>query len=496
VLQSLVAELAPAGVVAIKVEIAGAKIIGCLDLDNLAINGCLVFKGCYFDAPIILDQTSLSELQLLNCYLAAGFSAEGLRVTHNLNLTRTTIRGEINLMAASLGGLRCSGATFQNDDGYAIKADNLKVAASVFFDAHCAEGGGHCSRRDHQRFQAMGGLRLIGARIEGALRCNGAIIDKRRSIYAFNGARMRVGGPVVLKRDSHSGHEFHSIGSVRLADAQIPILLDCEGAIFQKAQTGKTSFSIRGAEIGALAFRALARRPDGTVNFSYARVKRLADDRASWPEQGNLRLNGFIYDEISLVGKTDTEDANARLDWLALQTVLNRQSYRQLADVMRKSGRERSPRIILFELERRRRRESRHEQGLFNRFLGLLYRAIRYGYDPVKGALILALAVVLIGGFVFLFGSDSMTLKSEATQKARTPNVHAAEKTTNPFSPFAYSLDVFLPTHPLHQQDDWLPDGNTRKGIYLRRWLWGETLLGWGLTALLLAGLTGIVRNE
>jgi hypothetical protein len=74
--------------------------------------------------------------------------------------------------------------------------------------------------------------------------------------------------------------------------------------------------------------------------------------------------------------------------------------------------------------------------------------------------------------------------------------------------PFLYSLDVFLPFVNLHQEHYWWPDATksgTAKafsfslscnGSLLRYYLWTQIIAGWLLSAIFVAGVTGLVRND
>ena len=79
------------------------------------------------------------------------------------------------------------------------------------------------------------------------------------------------------------------------------------------------------------------------------------------------------------------------------------------------------------------------------------------------------------------------------------------------FCPWVYSLDTFLPIVDLHQEGRWLPNRGGGDlvtafcpdryvgitwGELLYMWFWLEILLGWLLTTLALAGLTGLIRRD
>jgi len=79
------------------------------------------------------------------------------------------------------------------------------------------------------------------------------------------------------------------------------------------------------------------------------------------------------------------------------------------------------------------------------------------------------------------------------------------------FCPWMYSLDTFLPIVELYQEGRWLPnDGGgdvvttfcpdrcvgITWGLLVCIWFWLEIGLGWLLTTLALAGLTGLIRRD
>jgi len=67
------------------------------------------------------------------------------------------------------------------------------------------------------------------------------------------------------------------------------------------------------------------------------------------------------------------------------------------------------------------------------------------------------------------------------------------------FSAAWYSLDVFLPIVDLHQESYWLP-GKQEQALFwgwgYKIWLWLQIMLGWFLTTIAVAGLTGLVKKD
>src|SRR4029077_2660157 len=74
--------------------------------------------------------------------------------------------------------------------------------------------------------------------------------------------------------------------------------------------------------------------------------------------------------------------------------------------------------------------------------------------------------------------------------------------------PLLYSFDVFLPFVNLHQEHYWWPDATasgkytvlgrsiTVRGRVLRYYLWLQIIAGWLLSAIFIAGVTGLLRND
>ncbi len=73
-----------------------------------------------------------------------------------------------------------------------------------------------------------------------------------------------------------------------------------------------------------------------------------------------------------------------------------------------------------------------------------------------------------------------------------------------PMSPLAYSIDTFVPLISLNQKDFWLPNPRNSAlllghevpaGELLRYYQWFHMLVGWIITTLGVAALTGLLRR-
>ena len=110
---------------------------------------------------------------------------------------------------------------------------------------------------------------------------------------------------------------------------------------------------------------------------------------------------------------------------------------------------------------------------------------IGHGYQ-VWRILIFACSIIGIGAFVFYIANYMGVM---------VPVKDAATKTPF-FQPIIYSIDLFLPIVNLHEEEYWLPMGQGKFSNFFMGYLWVHIFLGWLLTTIGVAGLTGIVKKD
>ncbi len=410
-------------------------------------------------------------------------SADRARVTGSVFLDEGfTAEGEVRLPGAQIGGvLDCRGGTFKNPAGKALSVDRARVTGSVFL---------------REGFTAEGEVRLLGAEIGGTLACRGSTF-KNPAGKALHADRARVTGSVFLDEG------FTAEGAVLLLGAQIGGNLDSRGGTFTElvAQTAIIK--------GVFFWRAIRNPLAAKLDVRNATAGSIADDEPSWPAQGNLRLDGFVYGRIS-EGPTDAEK---RLEWLGRLTPFTLQPYRQLAKVLRETGDDRGARRVLFEMERRRRQEV--SAPWYSRAWAWVLRVtIGYGYYPERAlwGLLLLVALGFAASWMGYFRGALAPTDKGAYEFFRArgypPPYYDA------FHASIYSLENTFPLVRLGQADRWAPDPSPAEisqspvnrvsrwlGLILSapvlRWFrWAQICLGWILATLFVAGVTGIVRRE
>jgi len=387
-----------------------------------------------------------------------------------------------------------------------ISADGLTAEGGVFL---------------RKGFHAKGEVRLPGARIRGGLSCNGGTFEgaeretpEGKTIVALSADRLKVGGSVFLSE------RFHAKGEVRLPGARIRGNLSCNGGAFENP--GSDALTADNLDVGGGLFLRQGFQATGKVSLAHAKARILVDDEDSWPDHGDLDLRGFLYE--SIIGPTD---AATRLRWLARQYPEKRrrgdyhpQPYEQLAAVLRGMGHEADAKKVCIAREQDRRKYG--SMGLLAKAWSLFLGAtLGHGY-AVWHVGVIALAIVALGWAVFWLGENAgLMVPISPRAIAAAPEAPSAEapgdrgatpQQPNPqehlaLCPIIYSLDVFLPIVNLRREERWEPE-STRGvtvltwpwaltwGGLLWRFLWFETLSGWLLVTLALAGLTGLIRRD
>jgi hypothetical protein len=457
------------------IDVTGVRFTGKLDLQSTVINFPLVFTKCIFEDDINLRFAETRSL-LFSGSRIRSFQGERLTVKGMLYFNEgLDARGLINLAGARIdGNLDLSNGYFINKKGKVIQCNRIEVGGSVLFD---------------QGFKAEGEVQIIDGMIRGNLSC-------RRGMFLNNGKdtlsadRIKVGGSVFINGG------FTSDGFVRLPGAEINGQLNFENSVF--IGTHRNGVFAQNLTVNeGLFWRGVTCTNLTELTLAHARAGQLCDDAPSWPAQGNLIIDGFLYREIASSSPTDVD---SRSDWLRRQPLqpFRPQPYEQLAAVLKSSGFEEEARSILIDKQRNRLRYGNVNRRSYywNKLLGL---TIGYGYRPHRSLLFMAV-FLFIGTILFEIGFKNDAIaptnvvvisREEYILHRRIPEAYPS------FNALVYSLDAFLPIVDLHQSSHWLPNKNRGAfGIFLFWYMRFHIMLGWILTSLAVIGFSGIVRKD
>jgi hypothetical protein len=245
------------------IRIKNAHIVDQLDLSFCIVPHPLRFAATTFDATPDLSGAHLPALWIEEKCSLPALHGKGIQLDRDFVLSSSSVRGEVQLRGARIGGdLAFGGATLINEggkalagdeaeiNGDALSADNAEINGDVLLDAG---------------FSATGTVRLPGAKIGGDLTCSGATLtNEGGDALVADGAD--INGGVFLREG------FSATGTVRLLGARIGRDLSCRGATL--ANAGGDALAADGAEMGGGLFLHEGFNATGEVRLPGATVGR------------------------------------------------------------------------------------------------------------------------------------------------------------------------------------------------------------------------------
>ena len=214
----------------------------------------------------------------------------------------------------------------------------------------------------------------------------------------------------------------------------------------------------------------------GYVSLKDSRFNALDLTQVQWPERKEgewLWLNGAGYQRISAgEDKSSWSNLLALVDRAAHRSAYSSDIYTSLAEFYRREGYLSEANQFLIAQKRRERDEVLQGRAwCWSLFLDLF---VGYGRSPER-ALLWSTLIILIGMIVF----------RPHRMEPRTTNLK-----TDTYSPFWYSIDLFLPLIKLQDAELWKPNDDFR---FARFWSRLHTMLGWALIPIALAAWTGML---
>ncbi len=458
-------------------------------------------------------------VRLRGAWITGTLDLQGCDCGRDISLTACHAVEPLNLTNARLRGLHISGCRLSG-----VAADNASFSGSVYF-----RGG----------TRIAGEVSLSGAQINGDLQvCDVAVeASTQDAIFAPS---LRVAGSVFLGNYPYADGDttLVTVGQIFLSSARVEhdffitntaiTLNDAAlgGAVFGATEEhgSDIAISLARARVGGILFLKDNQISRGIFNLAGAKVARLKDEPegpgASYP----VRLDGFTYGDFSRHAETNIK---ARLDWLArkpVDTPFTAQPYEQLAFVLTRMGHRNDARTVLMRKEQLLKAENRKlsaDRGGSPVWRALswlndifLRSTIGYGYRPARAVTI---AVLLVAGLGWFFDrtwdagdmapNAAPLLVSEgwvAATQSHPDNPAAfwskpgqAGQDWETFNAYAYAADLVVPIVSLGQESAWAPSTSRsdwgRTGWWLR---WFAIAIGWIVTALGAAAITGLIRKD
>ncbi|MBP2705827.1 hypothetical protein JOL79_18605 [Microbispora sp. RL4-1S] len=444
------------------VRLAGARVVGDLNLTDATIGSKIHLLGCHLGGDVSLSDSRTRGVRMRSCDIRS-FAARRATIDGLLDLAGSTVRAGVYLDNAHITGqLRLTHARVHPidpgpprpmpgerldggpDAAYDWREPWTRGPVALWGGGLIVDGGAFL--RD---LHATGCLRLVGARFNTGLHAQRAVIVSPGS-HAVQADNMEATA-------AEFSHGFTTRGTVRLRGARIGGVLSFDRAVL--------SAQDRALHLSHMQVDELILLPasiEGEVNLNYSRLGVLFDRMAGYPE--HVQLNGLTYE--SLRGQAPVRE---RLSWVRRDPDGYRpQPYEQLATYYRRIGHDADARRVLLAKQRARRRTLRFPGRLWGRVLDLI---VGYGYRPWLAGLWVAL---LLGAGTAVF--------------SHWPPHQIGLDESRRFDAFTYTLDLLVPVSVFEQRGAWQPVGWTQ-------WLAnGLIAAGWILATALIAGGTRVLR--
>ncbi|MGF1454940.1 MAG: hypothetical protein ACFB6R_06130 [Alphaproteobacteria bacterium] len=519
------------------VQVRQARIAGRLDLGGVRLDRPLSFVDTVFDhgidmrdcdvRAVTLDRSVVPHIDAANARVRGHFRARRMPRTDYINLISARIEGHVVLQGSVLNPEH---KPLGENGGMALQANAAHFGSSVFL---------------RQGFTAHGCVSFNRARITGQLACVGGRFLNPGGL-ALSCNAVDVGVDVFLDDG------FEAQGEVNFAGAQVGgqfscfkgrfenaegVALDCDGIAITSDALLKDGFLARGkvifvrARIGGVFQLRQHSRVEGDVDMSQARAAVLMDDPGCWPALPyHIYLDGFVYDRF---GDGAPLSWRIRVPWLRRShggtgvVPFRPQPWNQVAEVLTAMGRDRDAGVVLQKRDKARPVPAGWPFTSLARVTKGLNAALTgYGRRPSL-TVVWCLAVIIIGTVIFSGGReqghlvprDPAVLAGAPYGDAGTGSA-AVPAGYEPFKPWLYSIDLFLPLIDLGQAGAWMPRDpvvpvtTTRqlaeksvgeqisdwvqKSILdwiCKAWFWVHILLGWLLPPLTIAGFAGWLRR-
>jgi hypothetical protein len=454
----------------------------------------LTFDGATFQGSVFLHHgfESAGHVRMLNARVRGDFGCGGAHLTgagKALSLDKLVVEGNASFIEGftSAGSINLPGAQIVGDLDFAgatLKAKGIALnlaSATIRGNVYLREG-----------FRCAGEVCAHSAVIGRSFDCGGATITD--TITAVRLEKATVHGSVIFCEG------FNTTGRVELPGSQLDGDLVCDDAALLAL------YCLNMRLEGDLHWTGIRNSNKTVLCLNGARIGTLRDERESWPVKNGLRIDGLIYQELTLheqktdkdramgsLGKEHELRAIDRIEWLRLQPeyeVREAQPWMQLVALLRAKGDDRQAKRVILEMRKTQARACSIPLRWWEVVLAQLER------QPLWILLSIFLLTAL-GWFVFwqaAYAGAMAPTESVAYSEWHKGAVLAAS--CPPFNPFIYSLENNLPLIKLGQDDKWAPDWSfTPKRWFtnyqfLAGFRWFLILAGWAQATILAAALT------
>jgi hypothetical protein len=533
--------------------IRGAYITGLTDLADLRLAFGLHFESCDFEQPADWSRLMVASLRLTDCTMS-GLTLDHAHINEVLDLQgviltnkggtaldldsaeikggallkRSAATGEVRAVGVTIGGqFDLRGTKLNNGGGVALALDGADIKGEVFLNP----------------VRVTGEMRAIGATLGSNLNLQGARLHNVGGVALYlDGASIK--GSAILERVTVVTGEVRALGvtigselNLKHAtlhnDGGVALYLDAadiKGEVFLNAVTVTGDVQARSVAVGGpvdLEDAKLSSEGGNALYMESARLHHLWLTPAA--VKGRIALDGaqitllitpddmkvFTSSELTAFGwrlgdvsGPIRHNRKAAADWLshAKAEEFVPQSWHELANVYERNGQPADARWMRWKAAQGVTRTSPWWSKLIRMIYGVL---VGHGYYPLIAAVWLILAIVASGIIVTAnAGIFTPTATNKAAWKTPPPAGQPAPPITGAtpcqdlqdrsscLNPVLYAFDNALPgTLATGQAAQWTANGAQGWNTWIPYTLGGLKIASWILVALLLAGVTGLLRK-
>ncbi|MFI6430282.1 hypothetical protein [Rhodococcus oryzae] len=472
--------------------------IGLLELDGARLTNpggvALGLDRANVESSVLARSgfTAIGEIRAVGAHVGGQISLTGAALTNPrsnaLHLDRATIdggifaplltaEGAVRAIGAHISTIEFNGATLTNPHGHALNLDRTTIDGGIF----AREG-----------FTAEGAVRAVNAHIS-TIEFNGATLTNPHG-HALSLDRTSIDGALFAREG------FTAEGEVCAVNAHISIL-DLNGATLTNPHGH--ALHLDGATIATL--RLARTQVDGTINLSRATITDFRTPETSIPGAPLIATGWQITDIHGLI-RTDRRAAQRWLDTAPPTVEFTAQPWYALAGVYDRNGQPADARQLRFAAANK---VTRHAPW-YSKPLRWLYLLVAgHGYYPLLATVWLLAALSLGTALVASHRMDFVPTDPSAAHASAqihaqstgepiaspiTADVPCTRYPTYPcFEPLTYTLTNVIPASSLNPRPDWRAESEASLlitfGLPILR------ILSWIFTAILLAGVTGLLRK-
>lgn len=460
----------------IALNLERAEITGDAILTKLETTGAVRAKGAHFAGPLVLVEAKLRNPN------GEALNLDRTEIAGGAFLTKLETAGVVRAHSAHIGGLlNLTEAKLHNPNGRALHLDGIEITGGAALTKLETTGEFLAQGTHFRRW-----LDLTEAKLHNP---NG------RALH-LGGAQ--VTGPAFLMK-------LETVGELIARGSHFGDQLNLTGA--KLSNPPGNALDLSAASLNILTLNETF-TVEGRTDLSFTTIRILSVGMKR-PDNGMPTLSGAqgwtlgaVYGYLG----TDRESAREWLDTIDTQPPVGprrefaSQPWKEMAKIYDQIGQPEDARRLRFWAAQRATRVAPWTSKLVRWPYGWL---VGYGYYPL--IVVGWLAVLWVTVFVLAFlhasaftptlpGASTVTVITgeNRSEEVRATGATAAPPGYPPFEAGLFAVDTAIPAAATGQTDAWRITGNT--------WLQGVftaiKAFAWILTALLLAGITGILRKD